>query len=98
MQATKLTGIIDTEGKLIINEPINMSPGEVEIIVLKTVNSETKSPEISSSKRQSPSQVKALKEWFENTESTSDQFDPEQAKLEYLKEKRDLLKSYNSIN
>lgn len=42
------------------------------------------------SKRQSPSQVKALKNWFENTEPTSSEFDPEQAKWEYLKEKHNL--------
>lgn len=31
-------------------------------------------------KRQSPSQVKALKDWFENTEPTSPDFEPEPAK------------------
>ena len=90
MQATKLTGIIDKSGKLIINEPINLSPGEVEIIVLQTVESESSLPQSSSTKRQSPSQVKALKDWFENTEPTSPDFDPEQAKWQYLKEKHKL--------
>lgn len=42
------------------------------------------------SKRQSPSQVKALKDWFENTDPSSSEFDPDQAKWEYLKEKHNL--------
>jgi hypothetical protein len=35
---------------------------------------------LSSPKRQSPSQIKALKEWFENTENPTSDFDPDQAK------------------
>jgi hypothetical protein len=90
MQATKVKGIIDDSGQLIINEPINLSPGEVEVIVLQTVKSASSLPQSSSSKRQSPSQVKALKDWFENTEPTSPDFDSEQAKWEYLKKKHNL--------
>jgi hypothetical protein len=77
MQATKLTGMIDESGKLILDEPINLSPRKVEIIVLQTVSNDTSSARISSPKRTSTSQVKALKEWFENTEPTSPDFDPD---------------------
>jgi hypothetical protein len=39
MEATKIKGIINQKGKLIIEETINLSPGEVEIVILKTDNS-----------------------------------------------------------
>ena len=35
MQAYKLKGKIDLDGNLIISEPANLTPGDVEIIVLK---------------------------------------------------------------
>ena len=43
MQAYKLKGTIDRSGQLIIIEPIEMPPGEVEVIVLSvsTVDSAT---------------------------------------------------------
>jgi hypothetical protein len=36
MQAYKLKGKIDRSGKLIITEPTNLNPGEVEVIILQT--------------------------------------------------------------
>mgnify|MGYP003422909572 CR=1 FL=1 len=36
MQAYKLTGKIDRSGKLILTEPTNLDPGEVEVIILQT--------------------------------------------------------------
>jgi hypothetical protein len=36
MQAYKLKGKIDRSGKLIITEPTNLDPGEVEVIILQT--------------------------------------------------------------
>ena len=36
MQAYKLKGKIDNTGKLIITEPTNLTPGDVEVIVLQT--------------------------------------------------------------
>ncbi|WP_204105718.1 MULTISPECIES: hypothetical protein [Spirulina sp. CCY15215] len=41
MQALKLKGKIDESGHLIISEPINLTPGEVEIIILKSATRET---------------------------------------------------------
>lgn len=35
MQAYKLRGTIDRAGQLIVNEPLNLSPGEVEVIILQ---------------------------------------------------------------
>jgi hypothetical protein len=36
MQAYKLTGKIDRSGKLTIDEPIDLNPGQVEVIILQT--------------------------------------------------------------
>lgn len=38
MQAHKLKGKIDSEGNLIIAQPTNLSPGEVEVIILQSNN------------------------------------------------------------
>ena len=35
MQAYKLKGKIDSDGKLIITEPTNLTPGDVEVIILQ---------------------------------------------------------------
>ncbi len=40
MQAYKLKGKVDRDGKLIITEPTNLTPGDVEVIVLKLTNSQ----------------------------------------------------------
>jgi hypothetical protein len=36
MQAYKLKGKIDRSGKLIITEPTNLNPGDVEVIILQS--------------------------------------------------------------
>jgi len=36
MQAYKLTGKIDNSGQLIITEPTNLNPGDVEVIILQS--------------------------------------------------------------
>lgn len=38
MQGYKVKGRIDESGSLMINEPINLPPGDVEIIVLQEVS------------------------------------------------------------
>ena len=38
MQAYKLKGKIDNKGNLIITQPTNLSPGEVEVIILQSNN------------------------------------------------------------
>jgi hypothetical protein len=42
MQAYKLTGKIDNSGKLIITEPTNLNPGDVEVIILQSATTENK--------------------------------------------------------
>lgn len=42
MQAYKLTGKIDRSGKLIIIEPTNLNPGDVEVIILQSATTENK--------------------------------------------------------
>jgi hypothetical protein len=96
MQAYKLKGAIDQSGHLIIMEPIELSPGEVEIIILQStpvaensIASETEAAtEMLESKR--PSKIKALQDWFENTQPAPPDFDPDQARWEALKEKYSL--------
>ncbi|WP_308254250.1 hypothetical protein [Geminocystis sp. GBBB08] len=38
MKATKVKGIVNEKGQLIIEENINLSAGEVKIVILKTDN------------------------------------------------------------
>ncbi len=40
MQAYKLKGKVDRDGKLVITEPTNLTPGDVEVIVLQLTNSQ----------------------------------------------------------
>ncbi|MGK7902686.1 MAG: hypothetical protein AB4352_14985 [Hormoscilla sp.] len=97
MQAYKMKGTIDSDGYLIIRSPIKMPPGEVEAIVVlepvaavsNTLMSAT-AAQAEIPKRQRPSQIKALKDWFEETEPASPDFDPDMARWEALKEKYNL--------
>jgi hypothetical protein len=96
MIAHKLKGRIDQSGYLIVTEPIHLAPGEVEVIVLQTdlvaedaIALETETP-TKLTKRARPSKIKALQDWFENTEPAPADFDPEQARWEALKEKHGL--------
>lgn len=42
MQAYKLTGKIDRSGQLILTEPTNLKPGDVEVIILQSTATENK--------------------------------------------------------
>lgn len=94
MQAYKLKGKIDSAGNLVITEPVKMPPGDVEVIVLQaiktvansTVTESESQPEVPKRK----SRVKAFEGLFENAPPTPPDFDPDQAKWEYLKEKHNL--------
>jgi hypothetical protein len=94
MQAYKLKGTIDQSGHLIITEPTNLSPGEVEIIVLQPSPTEDNSVSSEEPQTVTPKKtktiVKAFQDLFENTEPASLDFDPEQARWEALKEKHNL--------
>ncbi|AKG23228.1 hypothetical protein [Calothrix sp. 336/3] len=94
MQAYKLNATINELGHLIINEPLNIAPGEVEVIILQSIPSQEISTETSTERQpdkpKRKSKVKALQDWFEKTQPASPDFDPDQAKWEYLKEKHNL--------
>lgn len=94
MQAYKLKAIVNESGELVFNEPINITPGEVEVIILQaveTVDSSTVTetellPEVPKRK----SKVKAFEGLFEKTQPAPPDFDPDEARWEALKEKHNL--------
>lgn len=95
MQAYKHKAIVNESGELVFQEPINITPGEVEVIILQSAQSVDSStinqtPQQSKPKRIVECSIPVLKEWFEKTEPAPPDFDPEQAKWEYLKEKHNL--------
>ncbi len=88
MQTYKLKGTIDDFGHLVINAPITMPPGNVEVIVwlsdsLADSSSNSES-EISDPKpkRTVECDIPSLKAWLEKTEPAPPDFDADQAKLE----------------
>lgn len=93
MQAYKLKGKVDDAGNLVLTEPVKMPPGDVELIVWQEIGTnndaiEAKTqPQTAKAKRQVECSIPILKEWLENTDPVPADFDPEQAKWEYLKEK-----------
>lgn len=97
LQAKKIKGIIDQAGKLIINDNLNLEPGEVEVIILQTkpISNEAKtSPdeprEYTKQSKSFPSKVKAFQGLFDNSQPVPPDFDEDQAKWEALKEKNNL--------
>ncbi|GAX40067.1 hypothetical protein NIES4075_10290 [Tolypothrix sp. NIES-4075] len=93
MQAYKLKAKIDDAGNLVITEPVKMPPGDVEVIVLQVVESASSTNSETESQSQTPkrpNKIKALQGWFEKTQPAPADFDPDQAKWEYLKEKHNL--------
>jgi hypothetical protein len=94
MQAVKVKGTIDASGHLVISEPIHLTPGEVEVILLKSSDLvelyRTDEPQVDLTGNRHITLVKAFQELFENAPPIPPDFNPEQAKWEYLKEKYDL--------
>ncbi len=94
MQAYKLKGKVDATGNLVIVEPVKMPPGDVEVIVLQTVEnvagSTAPESELQPETPKRKSRVKAFQGLFENAPPVPPEFDPDQAKWEYLKEKHNL--------
>ncbi|MCC5626302.1 hypothetical protein [Nostoc sp. CHAB 5715] len=92
MQAYKLNATIDESGHLIIDEPLNIAPGKVEVIILQPVPSLETSTESQPDKprRKVDCSITILREWFEKTEPAPPDFDPDQARWEALKEKHNL--------
>ena len=94
MQAYNLNATIDESGHLIIDEPLNIAPGKLKVIILQPVSSlETSTETPTESQPEKPrrkSKVKAFEGLFENVPPTPPDFDPDQARWEYLKEKHNL--------
>jgi hypothetical protein len=87
MQAYKLNATIDESGNLVLEEPLSITPGKVEVIILQET---TTTVETSEKPKKREYKVKALKDLLENATPTPPDFDPEEAKWEYLKEKHNL--------
>lgn len=94
MQAYKVKGKIDQTGHLIITEPIELVPGDVEVILLQAPSSSE--PVIEPAQRQESSNqqhispIRAFQGLFENAPPIPPNFDPDQAKWDYLREKHNL--------
>ncbi|WP_238361111.1 hypothetical protein [Iningainema tapete] len=76
-----------------ITESVKMPPGDVEVIVLqvdRTVTTTVTETESQAQTPKRPTKIKALQNWFEKTQPASADFDTDQAKWEYLKEKHNL--------
>ncbi|WP_354635679.1 hypothetical protein [Planktothricoides raciborskii] len=95
MQAYKTTGTIDRAGNLILAEPLNIPPGEVEIILLRSVTANPEpngsAPEPSAEQPKKPaSKLKSLRDLLDNAPPVPPDFNPDEARWEALKEKYDL--------
>ncbi|MFK0730829.1 MAG: hypothetical protein ACIWVG_06610 [Gloeotrichia echinulata HAB0833] len=95
MQVYKLKAKINESGNLIIDETLNIPPGEVEVMIFQPVTSEeigtiNQTQPLAKQKRVVECSIPILKEWLESTEAPPADFDPDQAKWEYLKEKHNL--------
>jgi len=93
MQAYKVRGRIDETGHLVVAESIGLAPGEVEVIVLQPSSVDVtveRSALVSESNKQVRCEIPGLKQWLEQSPPVPADYDPEQAKWEYLKEKHNL--------
>ncbi|WP_017294062.1 hypothetical protein [Geminocystis herdmanii] len=88
MEATKLKGIVNQKGQLIIEESINLSPGEVEIVILKIDNLNNTKISIKSPPIKHRSQT--FKDLLENQSPTDENFNVDGKKWDYLKDKHNL--------
>ncbi|MEG4883126.1 hypothetical protein QUB75_20325 [Microcoleus sp. K1-B6] len=99
MQAYKLRGKIDATGNLVVVEPVNMPPGDVEIIVLqlpdtvKQASASENAIALEAPQKKFKTNVKAFQGLFDRdaVPEPLDFDDPDKkAKWEYLKEKHNL--------
>ncbi|RUT09606.1 hypothetical protein DSM106972_001000 [Dulcicalothrix desertica PCC 7102] len=94
MQAYKLNATIDESGSLVLDEPLTIAPGKVELIILQNLEpiasftEEKSEPPLARPKRKS--KVKAFEGLFENAPPVPPDFDPLEARWEALKEKYNL--------
>ncbi|NJL09367.1 MAG: hypothetical protein HC908_01560 [Calothrix sp. SM1_7_51] len=94
MQAHKLKGKIDDAGNLVITDLVTMPPGDVEVIVLhslEVVNDSTlPNTEVQSQKPKRKSKIRAFAGLFENAPDVPSDFNPDEARWSALKEKYSL--------
>lgn len=94
MQAYKVQGKIDATGNLVVTQPIEIPPGNVEVIILQVADEVKDSTETATESpaetTKRPTKIKALQSWFEKTKPASLDFDPDEARWEALKEKHNL--------
>lgn len=93
MQAYRVKGKVDETGQLIITEPIELRPGEVEIILLQPpIDSERKceSEESDDKHPRRGSLIQTFQGLFEKAPPIAADVDVDLAKWEYLKEKHNL--------
>ena len=93
MQAYKVKGKIDETGHLIVSEPIELHPGEVEVILLQTPTDSDRKPEsvgFDEEHLRRGSLIQAFQGLFEKAPSVAADIDVDQAKWEYLREKYNL--------
>jgi hypothetical protein len=88
MQAYKVKGRIDESGRLILDNAIELQPGEVEVIVLQPrSNTNGLDAPIISEKPRQMVKTNAFRDLLETAQPVPDNFDPDQARWEALKEK-----------
>ena len=91
MQAYKLKGKVNGDGKLIIIEPANLTPGDVEVIILQSETVTEDNQQYSKHKTsERPCKVKAFQNWFTKIQPAMSELNPDDAKWHYLKEKHNL--------
>ncbi|RMD69461.1 MAG: hypothetical protein D6822_05405, partial [Cyanobacteria bacterium J149] len=78
MEATKVIGMIDNQGQLIIEEKINLSPGKVEIVILKSENINIQDTEKKESKIKFKNQT--FRDLLENQNLTDENYDVDEQK------------------
>ena len=95
MQAYKVKGKIDATGNLVVEESIQIPPGNVEVIILQVADevkgsTETATEPQPTTPKKREYKVQALKDLLENAPPTPPDFDPDEARWEALKEKHNL--------
>ncbi|HEY9848164.1 MAG TPA: hypothetical protein V6D28_01795 [Leptolyngbyaceae cyanobacterium] len=94
MQAYKAKAKIDQSGHLILTEPTNLPPGNVEVIILQEVkngadyeNQEGEPSEIKTKSIPERYKTNIFTDWLAKAKPVPSDFDPEQVRLEALEDK-----------
>ena len=88
MQTTKLKGIINKQGQLILEERINLNPGEVEIVILQKDDLTNKEKTIKSNSIKFRNHT--FTDLLETQLPVDEDFNPDAVKWSYLEEKYNL--------